>query len=255
MHTTFRNQETETLQDSFPAQLLWRRWFKQPTLGQEICDYTSFAFPLAHLGLPGNKPNLTRKVLERVNKRGSQLFSLLSVIAASDNKAWKAVVAKNAREGSHGTLLAKFHTLSFWYIFGQAPSPCVSLLYFMCSYPCAIHSGAGTLGTSFSLAAKGVMSLGRLLHASCFQHYSMDFPKGLCYQYNYSHFRGDITAAESLPVFLGIPHVNYIFTSGMHLSIYLSSFTLLSRTTLLKTYFKAHFKSSWLKSMPIWLFE
>lgn len=137
MHTTFRSQETESLQESFPAQLLPRGWFKQAALGQEICDYTSFAFLLAHLGLPGNKPNHTRKVLERVSKRESQLLSLLSVIAASDNKAWKAVVAKNAREGSLGTPLAKFHTLSFWYIFWPGSlTLCLTAIFYVLIFLC-----------------------------------------------------------------------------------------------------------------------
>lgn len=217
--------------------------YQVPT-GQEICDYTSSTFPLAHLALPGNKPSLTRKALGRASKRCSQLFSLLSMVAASDNEAWKAVVAKNVREGSHGTTTSKI-SYPFFLIHPEArlPHPVSHSSHVFVSLrnsQCRQHLRS----TSLTLTAKGIMSLGRLLHASCFQHCIMDFPKGLCYQYNYSHFTEDITAAESLPVFSEISHVNYIFSSGIHLSIYLSPFTLLSRTTLLKTYFKAHFKSS-----------
>lgn len=230
----------------FPVQLLQRRWFKQATWGsthwQKSCDYASSTFPPVHLALPGNKPSLTRKLLERVSK--SQLFSLLSMLTASDNEAWKAFVAKNVREGSHGTTTGKI-SYPFFLIHLEARLPhsvshsYICVLISLCHPQCCWHLGS----TSFSLTAKGTVSLGRLLCACCFQHYIMDFLNGLCYQCNYSHFRKDITAVESLPVFSDISHVNYTFSSGIHLSIYVSAFTLLSRTTLLKTYFKAHFKS------------
>lgn len=168
----------------------------------------------------------------------------------------KQLWLKISRRASMGPPLARFHPPSFWSIMKPGslalcltPISCVATS--LCNPQGCWHLGS----TSFSLRAKGTMSLGRLLCASCFQHYIKDFPKGLCYQYNYSHFRKDITAAESLPVCSDIPHVNYTFNSGIHLSIYLRPFTLLSMNTLLKTYFKAHFKSSWLKSMPIWFFE
>lgn len=164
-------------------------------------------------------------------------------------------MVKKVREGGCGTMTGKI-SYPFLLILLEAKLLCsVSQSYIicvhtlMCNPQCCQHLG----NMFFTLTAKGIMPLGWLLYPSCCQHFIMDFPKGSCYQHNYSHFTEDITATESLPIFWKISHVNYRFSSGVHWSIYSKPFTLLFRTTLLKTYFKAHFKSCWLKSLSIWL--
>lgn len=206
--------------------------FKQATLGQYPLGRWFVITPL----LLSHFQEINQVSPGRKSKQNIKLVVLLlSVVAASDNEAWKTVVVKNVSEGSHGTMTGK---ISYPFLKTDSLALCLTPISYvfisLCNLQCCRHLGS----TSFSLTAKGIMSLGRLLYASCFQHYIMDFPKGLWYQYNYSHFREDITAAESLPVFSEISHVNCIFSSGIHLSIYLSPFTLLSRTTLLKAYFK-----------------
>lgn len=140
--------------------------------------------------------------------------------------------AKNDREGNHGTAGKISYPVFPTHLKARLPCP-VSHSCICCVHIPVQSAMLPTLREQpFTLAAKGILSLGRLLCASCFQRCILNFQKGLCYQYNYSHFTEDITAAESLPVFSEISHVNYIFTPGIHLSIYLSPFRLLSGTTL-----------------------
>lgn len=128
-----------------------------------------------------NKPSLVSKALERASKRQSQSPSLPSVGAASAQEAWKAIVTKNVREGSSGTTACKISYL-FFVILLKPKFPCsvfrsyvIPVDILMCDPRCCRHLRS----TSFTLTAKGIMSLGRLAVCKLFSTLYHGFPKRL----------------------------------------------------------------------------
>lgn len=89
--------------------------------------------------LPVNKPSLTRKALEKSNRKARWLPSYLSVGVASDKEAWKVVMAKKIRALNWQNFISFFFFWSF-----SKPSPLalhpttISYVFTsLCTTPCA----------------------------------------------------------------------------------------------------------------------
>lgn len=79
--------------------------------------------------LPVNKPSLTRKALEKSNRKARWLPSYLSVGVASDKEAWKVVMAKKIRALNWQNFISFF----FFLVLLQAkPSRSASHYYIIC---------------------------------------------------------------------------------------------------------------------------
>lgn len=203
-----------------------------------------------------NKPSLISKALGRARKGkvGRPLSLLWEQLLM--RRLGKQLWLKTSGRGTLGPPPAKFHPPSFR-SFSKPSSlaPCPSPIAYVFVSSCAPAASSAPRDRVFHSDSKGNHVPREAAVCKLLSTLYHGFPERLMLSVQLLPFYRGHNCSWELTGVSEISHMNYIFSSGIHLSIYISPFTLLSRTTLLKTYFKAHFKSCWLKSMPVWLSE